>query len=102
MSSGYSPWWRRVVLRYLPFLFRACKEGNYHWRNDVLCMCVDGEINTLTPISILTKRQRIRLSKECKRNGLTLWVKNGHWGHGSWDYFIAGEFNKMPLRIYWP
>lgn len=38
MSSGYAPWWRRI-LYHVPFLFKKCPEGNYHWFWDRLCFC---------------------------------------------------------------
>ncbi len=39
MSSGRSSWWRRLMHKLLPFLFKRCPEYNYHWRWDRLCYC---------------------------------------------------------------
>ncbi|KKL92193.1 hypothetical protein LCGC14_1887090 [marine sediment metagenome] len=38
MASGYAPWWKRLLLR-VPFLFKLCPGGNYHWRFDLYCHC---------------------------------------------------------------
>ena len=45
MSSGYSPIWRRILFKIAPFIFSVCKEGNWHWRWDKKCFCVDGEVH---------------------------------------------------------
>lgn len=42
MASGYSPLWRRILHKTMPFLFRLCPEFNYHWRWDRMCHCCDG------------------------------------------------------------
>lgn len=42
MASSYSPAWRRFLNRWMPFLFRRCNQGNYHWRTDVWCYCGQG------------------------------------------------------------
>lgn len=39
MSSGYSPLWRRLLLRFAPCLFQKCRQGNFHWFWDRLCFC---------------------------------------------------------------
>jgi len=39
MSSAYSPWGRRFLQRYCPFLFKKCHGENYHWRWDRECHC---------------------------------------------------------------
>lgn len=42
MASGFSPWYRRFVYRWLPFLWKKCPDGNYHsrWgRSAHLCFC---------------------------------------------------------------
>jgi len=39
MSSGYSPLWKRTLIKTLPFLFKKCRAGNYHWFWDRLCFC---------------------------------------------------------------
>ncbi len=38
MASGYAPRWRRILHR-VPFLFKRCPDGNYHWRTDPYCFC---------------------------------------------------------------
>jgi hypothetical protein len=38
MSSAYSPSWKRLLYK-VPFLFKICPEGNYHWKWDRLCFC---------------------------------------------------------------
>lgn len=40
MSSKYSPRWLRFLYRYMPFLFKKCPAGNYHWRWDKICWCM--------------------------------------------------------------
>jgi hypothetical protein len=42
MGSSYSPWIYRKLLYHIPGLFRRCPEGNYHWRWDRLCYCMQG------------------------------------------------------------
>lgn len=37
--SGYSPWWRRFLQKYAPFLFKKCPQQNCHWRWDDRCFC---------------------------------------------------------------
>ena len=39
MSSTYSPYLKRLMYKYLPFLFYKCPGGNYHWRWDRFCIC---------------------------------------------------------------
>lgn len=39
MSSGYSPWIYRHILYKVPFLFKVCPDGNYHWWRDDYCWC---------------------------------------------------------------
>ena len=43
MSSGYSPLYRRLLHKWLPFLFKKCPGGNYHWRWDKICYCMFNE-----------------------------------------------------------
>ncbi len=38
MASGYAPRWRRILYK-VPFLFKKCSSGNYHWRFDQYCYC---------------------------------------------------------------
>lgn len=38
-ASAFTPLWKRLLIRFLPFLFRRCAELNYHWRWDALCFC---------------------------------------------------------------
>lgn len=40
MSSSYSPWWKRKIFYKIPFLFKKCSEGNYHWFWERVCFCV--------------------------------------------------------------
>jgi hypothetical protein len=37
--SAYSPRWRRFLQRRVPWLFKRCPVGNYHWRWDRFCYC---------------------------------------------------------------
>ena len=39
MSSGYTPKWKRILIRVIPTLFKKCDGGNYHWKFDRLCFC---------------------------------------------------------------
>jgi hypothetical protein len=39
MASGVAPWWKRLLYKLLPFLFKTCPGGNRHWRWDRLCYC---------------------------------------------------------------
>lgn len=38
MASGRSPRWLRILHK-VPFLFKICPGGNYHWRFDLYCTC---------------------------------------------------------------
>jgi len=42
MASGYAPWWKRLLFK-VPFLYKKCPDGNYHWRGDRYCGCRIGE-----------------------------------------------------------
>ena len=40
MSSAYAPWGRRILQRWVPWLFWICPAGNRHWRwNCRICYC---------------------------------------------------------------
>ena len=39
MTSGYTPLWKRILIRCLSFLFKVCHAGNFHWFRDRLCFC---------------------------------------------------------------
>jgi len=39
MASGYSLWYYRHILYKVPFLFKVCPDGNYHWRWEDFCYC---------------------------------------------------------------
>ena len=41
MSSTYSPLYLRIMYKFLPFLFKKCPDGNYHWRWDRICICCE-------------------------------------------------------------
>jgi hypothetical protein len=41
--SGRTPWWRRWLESWLPFLFKTCPAGNKHWRWDHYCFCRQNE-----------------------------------------------------------
>ena len=47
--SARSPWWRMLLQKYTPWLFRICSSGNYHWRWDCLCYCGVGMNGRETP-----------------------------------------------------
>lgn len=38
--SGYTPLWKRILIKTMPFLFKKCPEENYHWFWDKTCYCV--------------------------------------------------------------
>ena len=40
--SGYTPLWRRILIKCCPFLFKKCPEENYHWVWHKTCHCVYG------------------------------------------------------------
>ena len=39
MAGARAPWWRRWLVKWLPFLFKSCPGGNYHWRWHRWCSC---------------------------------------------------------------
>lgn len=39
MASAYTPKWKRLIIKYIPFIHKKCPEGNYHWRWARLCYC---------------------------------------------------------------
>ena len=43
MASSFSPFYMRILHRFLPCLFRRCIGKNYHWRWDRICWCCVGE-----------------------------------------------------------
>jgi hypothetical protein len=40
--SCRASWFRMLLHKYAPFLFRQCSQGNYHWRWHRWCWCVYG------------------------------------------------------------
>lgn len=40
--SGYTPLWKRILIKCCPFLFKKCPEENYHWVWHKTCHCVYG------------------------------------------------------------
>jgi hypothetical protein len=41
-QGGYSPWWFRFLVKYAPFMFSECKQGNYHYFYENVCLCSNG------------------------------------------------------------
>ena len=56
--STESPKWRRLLQKYMPWLFHICKQGNYHWRWDHLCYCGIGMNGQEEPEKLPWQRQR--------------------------------------------
>lgn len=55
--SGYEHLWRRVLRKIMPFLFKKCPEGNYHWFYDKTCYCV-ANINGNKSYDFKTKKYK--------------------------------------------
>jgi hypothetical protein len=43
MASRYSKWYMRLLYKVLPFLFKKCHGGNYHWFWERYCFCREHE-----------------------------------------------------------
>lgn len=39
MRNLQGPWWALILLKLMPFLFRRCPEGSYHWVTATTCSC---------------------------------------------------------------
>ena len=43
MASGRTPRWKIWLIKFTPFLFKKCPEGNYHWQGDEVCYCRENQ-----------------------------------------------------------
>ena len=40
--DNYNPWYWKLLYK-IPYLFKRCGEGNYHWFFERLCWCLNCE-----------------------------------------------------------
>ena len=93
--SAKTPNWKRVLILFIPFLFKICPEKNYHWRWNYKCYCGIGINGQEKPI-VLMPRIIIPISWEWLHPFILQpkWLKR-------WYYKKSFEWWDHPSNNHW-